>query len=223
MPAHLRPALERAIAAVPEHWLLVLKSGEVFESKEVYKKRLQVFALAQGFAAVVGRSDKECSMFHCIHHSAETRNDRGLEPRVVRDEEGKVLSNRQRDAYCKKKDCLWLCYCSFKTVSRGTEKRGWVLTVKYLLHLSSDGIENLMPTNPFFYRVHQKATYEYQQLVAAGKKFRTAIIPYLTTRRVLWAGGLWDDSACERLLQSCQNASLSSRRYAHSQWRSCLS
>ena len=151
----------------------------------MYKKRLQVFALAQGFAAVVGRSDKECSMFHCIHHSAETRNDRGLEPRVVRDEEGKVLSNRQRDAYCKKKDCLWLCYCSFKTVSRGTEKRGWVLTVKYLLHLSSDGIENLMPTNPFFYRVHQKATYEYQQLVAAGKKFRTAIIPYLTTRRVL--------------------------------------
>ena len=54
MPAHLRPALERAIAAVPEHWLLVLKSGEVFESKEVCKERLQAFALAQGFAAVVG-------------------------------------------------------------------------------------------------------------------------------------------------------------------------
>lgn len=48
MPAHLRPALERAIAAVPEHRLLVPRSGEVFELKEVCKKRLQAFTLAQG-------------------------------------------------------------------------------------------------------------------------------------------------------------------------------
>jgi hypothetical protein len=58
MPAHYRPALERAIAIIPEHWLIALKSDEVFESKEECKKRLQAFALAQGFAVVVGKSDK---------------------------------------------------------------------------------------------------------------------------------------------------------------------
>jgi hypothetical protein len=34
------------------------------------------------------KSNKDCSIFHCIHHSADTRNDRELEPRVLRDEEG---------------------------------------------------------------------------------------------------------------------------------------
>ena len=48
MPAHLHPALERAIAAIPTPWLLAPKSGEVFESKDMCKKRLQAFALAQG-------------------------------------------------------------------------------------------------------------------------------------------------------------------------------
>jgi hypothetical protein len=185
MPAHLRPALECAIAALPQPWLCALKSGEVFESKEMCRKRLQAFALTQGFAVVVGRSDKDRSVFHYIHHGAETRNDRGLEPRVEKDKDGKIISQRQRDTYYKKKDCLWLCYCSFKAVSRGTETREWVLTVKQLLHLSTDGIKHPMHTNPFFYKVHQKATEEYQQLVAAGKQFRIAIIPYSTTRRVL--------------------------------------
>jgi hypothetical protein len=161
MPAHLRPALERLIAAIPEPWLLAPKSGEVFESKEMCKKRLQAFALYQGFAVVVGKSNKDRSIFHCIHHSAESRNNRGLEPRVVRDEEGKVISERKRDTYCRKKDCLWICYCSFKAVSRGDKERHWVLTVKELLHLSTDGIKHLIHINPFYYKVHQKAIKEY--------------------------------------------------------------
>jgi hypothetical protein len=41
---------------------------------------------------------------------------------------------------------------------------------------------------PFYYKVHRKGTEEYQALVAAGKHFRTAIIPYSTTRRVLERG-----------------------------------
>jgi len=123
MPAHLRPALERAIAAIPERRLIAPKSGEVFESKEECKKRLQAFAFAQAFAVVFDKFDKLRSIFHCIHHGHDTRNDRGLEPRVVRDEEGKIVSERQRDTYYSKKGCLWLCYYSFEAVSRGTETR----------------------------------------------------------------------------------------------------
>jgi hypothetical protein len=123
MPAHLRPAFERLVSTTSEAWLLAPNSGETFESKEMCKKRLQAFALGQGFAVVVGKSHSDRIIFHCIHHSPNTRNDRGLEPRVVRDEEGKIVSNRKRDTYCRKKDCLWMCYCSFKTVSRGQEER----------------------------------------------------------------------------------------------------
>ena len=148
MPAHLRPAFERLISAIPESWLLAPKSGEIFESKDTCKKRLQAFALAQGFAVVVGKSHKDRSTYHCIHHGADTRNDRGLEARVVRDEEGKVVSERQRDTYCRNKDCLWMCYCSFKPVSRGEEEKHWVLTVKELAHISTDDIEHPMHTNP---------------------------------------------------------------------------
>jgi hypothetical protein len=70
MPAHLRLALERTIAAIPEPWLLAPKSGEVSKSKDVCKKRLQAFTLTQGFTVVVGKSDKERSIFHSIHYCA---------------------------------------------------------------------------------------------------------------------------------------------------------
>ena len=46
MPAHLRPALKRLISDIPEAWLLAPKSGEVFESKELCKKRLQALLLS---------------------------------------------------------------------------------------------------------------------------------------------------------------------------------
>jgi hypothetical protein len=73
MPAHLRPTLERAIAAIPMPWLLAPKSGEVFESTDICKKRLQTFTLAQGFVVVVSKSDRYRSNFHYIYHGGDTR------------------------------------------------------------------------------------------------------------------------------------------------------
>src|SRR5437868_2119910 len=64
MPAHLRPAFKRLISAIPEPWLLALKSGKIFELEEICKKHLQAFALAQGFAVVVGKSRN-----HSGHHN----------------------------------------------------------------------------------------------------------------------------------------------------------
>jgi hypothetical protein len=43
---------------------------------------------------VVGKSDKDYNVFYCIHHNAESRNDRELEPRVLKDEKGKIVSER---------------------------------------------------------------------------------------------------------------------------------
>ena len=72
---------------------------------------------------VVGKSNKDRINLHCVHHGTETRNDRGLELRVERDAKGKIVSQRQRDIYYKKKDCLWFCYCSFKAISKETDTR----------------------------------------------------------------------------------------------------
>ena len=72
--------------------MLPPKSGEVFESKELCKKRLQAFAITQGFAVVVTESDKDHSIFHCIYYSAESRNNRELEARIIKDKEGKIIN-----------------------------------------------------------------------------------------------------------------------------------
>jgi hypothetical protein len=99
MPAHLRPALDRAITAIPAPWLLAPKSGEVFKDKAHYMKRLQAVALAQGFAVVTTKSDNQRVIFRCIHHGEETRNYRELKSRVVKDAAGKTVSKRQRNRF----------------------------------------------------------------------------------------------------------------------------
>jgi hypothetical protein len=46
---------------------------------------------------VVGKSNKNAFIeFLCIHHGAETRNDRQLEQQVERDLKGKIVSRRKR-------------------------------------------------------------------------------------------------------------------------------
>lgn len=72
-----------------------------------------------------------------------------------------------------------------------------------------------MHTNPFFYRIHQKAAMNINKLVAAGKKFRNAIIPSSIKRSVLEQ----EDYGMNLPAKDYNNLTrtpLSSRRYAHS-------
>jgi hypothetical protein len=106
MPEHLRPALKRVVAAIPAPWLLAPITGEVFDPRKTCKKRLQAFVLTQGFTVVVGKSNKDRLIFYYVYHSVETRNIRGLKPRIERNAQGKIINYRQRDIYYKKKDYL---------------------------------------------------------------------------------------------------------------------
>jgi hypothetical protein len=67
---------------------------------------------------MVDKSYKERSVFYYIYYNIKSRNNRRLKPRVLRDEESKIINQRQRDTYYNKKDCLWLCYYLFKTVNK---------------------------------------------------------------------------------------------------------
>jgi hypothetical protein len=97
VPTHQRGAFDRAIEATPSAFLGFPTTGEVFESAAACKVRLQGFSLGQGFAVVVGKSNKGSFIeFLCIHHSTETRNYRELEQNVEKDPEGRIVSRRKR-------------------------------------------------------------------------------------------------------------------------------
>ena len=51
-PKHLVAVLERAVNALPPAWLLQPTTGDVFDSIEHCRRRLQGYALAEGFEVV---------------------------------------------------------------------------------------------------------------------------------------------------------------------------
>ena len=51
-PKYLVAVLERAVNALPSAWLLQPTTGEVFDSIEHCRRRLQGYALAEGFDVV---------------------------------------------------------------------------------------------------------------------------------------------------------------------------
>ena len=109
MPTHQRGTFDRTIEAIPPAFLRVSTTGEVFESAAACKVRLQGFSLSQGFAVVVGKSNKGSFVeFLCIHHSTETRNHRELEQNVEKDAEGKIVSRRKRGDTGEPKAGLWM-------------------------------------------------------------------------------------------------------------------
>src|SRR5216683_2909079 len=95
-----RATLERAVNALPPDWLHPPQTGDVFNSIIDYEKRLRGFALAEGFDIVRLRGSNPgrpaSTEFGCIHHGSQTRNYRQLEDRVVKDDAGVIISERQR-------------------------------------------------------------------------------------------------------------------------------
>jgi hypothetical protein len=121
IPTYQRGTFDRAIAGFPSAFLGFPTTGEVFESTAACKAWLQGFSLGQGFAMVVGKSNKGAFVeFLCIHHSTETRNDRQLEQDIERDPEGKIISRRKHEdtQVNQKLDCKWRCKSKCRNVAR---------------------------------------------------------------------------------------------------------
>ena len=51
-PAHRRPIIEKTVRGFPAAWLVPPVSGEVFDSKIDYKRRLRGFSFTDGFDIV---------------------------------------------------------------------------------------------------------------------------------------------------------------------------
>ena len=76
-------------------------TGEVFDTSNEALRRLNSYALTQGFA-VVRDGGLEHSKFpylnyKCVHHGVETWNTRKLEKHVWRNLEGEIVSNHKQE------------------------------------------------------------------------------------------------------------------------------
>jgi hypothetical protein len=118
LPEHTKPTWLRAIRALPPAWLTALTTDEVFEGKEDCLQRLQGWGLFEGFRVVQGRVWKDGTPrweFKCKLHGTKTLNICSLEPRKLKDKEGKVATDRQRNTMVKaKKGCGFNYLLSFR-------------------------------------------------------------------------------------------------------------
>ena len=63
VPTHQRSTFDRAIAGLPPAFPGFPTTGEVFDDPAACKARLQGFSLSQGFAVVIGKSNKTAFEF----------------------------------------------------------------------------------------------------------------------------------------------------------------
>jgi hypothetical protein len=160
-PAHHRAAVERLVNAMPSSYLLPPHTGEVFASLEDCNLRLRGFAFAEGFDIVRkggGSQGLPSYRFKCIFHGINTQNSRNLEDRVKRDSEGRISSQRQREATnVQQLECPWLALCSYKSIGkRGSGEKGFVLTVQYEAYENHQLVDD-----PFIFPTYLKSPAEY--------------------------------------------------------------
>jgi hypothetical protein len=88
-PSGIRSRLEKAVQALPVGYLEPPQRDEAFESAEACLRRLQAYALSQGFAVVKTsgslQSKRPRIQYKCVHHSRETKNNRQLKTHIQRD------------------------------------------------------------------------------------------------------------------------------------------
>jgi hypothetical protein len=97
---HHRAAVKRIVNALPPPWLQPPQTSELFDSLEHCNRRLRGYALAEGFDIVNkggGTRVNPSWRFRCLFYGEKTRNDRKLEPRVKRGQDGIISSKRQRE------------------------------------------------------------------------------------------------------------------------------
>jgi hypothetical protein len=136
-PQHVKIELEKPVRPFPPSFLLAPVDGEVFESADLCRERLQGWALSQGFAVVRTSGSLKQKQphfeFRYIHHGAETSDTRKLEKHVERDKEGRITSRRKQEATnINARSCCYLIILSYRQVERrGSGVYGLVLKLQH--------------------------------------------------------------------------------------------
>jgi hypothetical protein len=126
-PESHKAIVQRTIDRMPQkHWRLPA-TGDIMPNLEEFEAHVKDSSFCAGFDVVCrGRGNKSFPemRFKCFHHGDETRNDRGLEPRVVRDEDGEIVSRRKIDnTLVRQLGCTWEIRCSWRDQHRGRQDK----------------------------------------------------------------------------------------------------
>ena len=179
--------VERAVRALPTGYLDYPQNGEVFESAEACLRRLQGFALSQGFAVVKASgsllSKRPRIQYKCVHYGQKTRNTRQLEDHVQRDIEGVITTRRQRqNTQILKKQCPWTVYLCKRVGARD------IATLS--LNVTNPQHSHSMAPNPLQYKQHEKLLEEYAKAARVAAFHRESFLPYSVSQRILEKEGL---------------------------------
>ncbi|OQU95193.1 hypothetical protein CLAIMM_01436, partial [Cladophialophora immunda] len=175
----------KAVNALPVEWLADPVNNEPFETIDDCLRRLVGYSLSQGFDIVKGSGGTKqfpSSTFQCIYHGKETRNYRGLEDKVERDENGVIISDRKRElTHIRGTDCRWSCRVSWKSIGkRNSGIKAFILTVKSLQHTGHP-----LSDNPLIFYRHREGLAEFQAAIAQARLHRINTIPFSASRRIL--------------------------------------
>ena len=159
-PEVSRPLVEGHMASMPASWRIQPRTGETFDSVEAFKDRIVGWSFCDGFypqESGGGTPQVPSMRLRCTHHAEKTRNYRGLEDRIEKDNQGVVISQRKREATSTGQlSCKYEIRCSYKGYPfRSSPTKTWVLTVK------NDEHTHMLVDDPLVYIRHRQSTREY--------------------------------------------------------------
>ena len=187
-PAAIRNKLERVVQALPAEYLASPRNGEEFTSAEACLRRLQGYALSEGFAVVKAagslRSKRPRIQYKCIHHGKDTRNTRHLEDHRQQDSEDTIITRRKREATLTyQKECPWAVYLSQRKAPDG--KR-----LSLFLGITQANHSHPMAANPLRYPQHEKALDEHVEAARIATFHRESHLSHAVSQRILEKEGL---------------------------------
>ena len=166
-----------------------LDYGEVFHHEDHCEARLDAYSFLEGCLFVRTKGTDEFGpksipeyTWKCCYHGDKTANKRGLESKVVFDEQGKLTTKRQRDTTHHRRGCEVGYSISFQLVKRGSYERHWVGKWLETTHTGHE-----FPLNPFTWSDHRASVPEWQQIRAAAFRYRSTNQPYSEASKLLHA------------------------------------
>ena len=164
-------------------------SQEKFESEVDCLQRLNAWGFATGCAFVTLRSrPKDITpswQFACVFHDEATANKWKLEGRVEKDDEGNVVSKRQRDTVNRRLGCPVRYGLSFRQLRRGQGERAYIGRWIEEGHLGHPEI-----VNPFSLPPIRANLPMLQHSKANALTYRMASLPYSEAVKLLRADSL---------------------------------
>ncbi|KAI4092550.1 MAG: hypothetical protein LQ344_003396 [Seirophora lacunosa] len=114
------PIIQKLVNATPPANLEPPAHHEEFITDAEAYKCLLDDSFSQGFAVVKTNGGKVGGIirrtFSCSHHGRATQNNRKLAPHVLRDEEGKITTDRTRErTNLNARGCKWHCSVALRT------------------------------------------------------------------------------------------------------------